>query len=112
MQLQVVYTETLESPRLFQKKALNSTQGKRATPLATKEQSCKRSAVGACGTSGIKIILALVGYGFGTAGFSLNRLIQESFGRSLQARLGCHTRQSRKDFCEGKVPSLRSLETF
>ena len=61
MQLQVVYTKALESPRLFRKKALNSTQGKGATPLATKEQSCKRDAIGACGAGDIKIIFALLG---------------------------------------------------
>ena len=31
MQLQVVYTEALESPRLFQRETLNLTQGKRAS---------------------------------------------------------------------------------
>ena len=53
--------EALESPRLFRRKTLNSTEGKRATSLATKKQSCKRGAVGACGAGGIKIILALLG---------------------------------------------------
>ena len=31
MQLQMVYTEAFESPRFFQKKALNSTQDEGAT---------------------------------------------------------------------------------
>ena len=34
MRLQVVYTEALESPRLFRRKTLNSTQGKGTTPSA------------------------------------------------------------------------------
>ena len=61
MRLQVIYTKTLESPRLFRRKTLNTTQGKGVTPLATKEQSCKRGTVGARGASGIKIILTLLG---------------------------------------------------
>ena len=60
MRLQVIYIKTLESPSLFRRKTLNSTQGKRATPLATKEQSCKRGAVGTRGAGDIKIILAFL----------------------------------------------------
>ena len=52
---------------------MNSTQGKGATPLATKEQSCKRGAVGARSAGGIKIIL--VACGFGTTGLSLEEQV-------------------------------------
>ena len=41
MRLQMVYTEILESPRLFRRKALNLTNSKGATPLVMKEQNCK-----------------------------------------------------------------------
>ena len=61
MQLQVVYTEALGSPRLLCKKALNLTHGKLATPLAIKKQSYKRSAVRARDAGSMKIIFALLG---------------------------------------------------
>ena len=57
MRLQVVYTEALESSRLFRRKALNATQDKGALTVwffrrlnwypTTKKQSCKRGMVGA-----------------------------------------------------------------
>ena len=70
MRLWVVYTEALESPRLFQREALNSTQGQgsstawfpdanKADPTA-KEQSCKRGTVGTKSAGGIDMILALL----------------------------------------------------
>ena len=113
MRLQVVYLETLESPRLFHRKTLNSTQGKGATPLATKEQSCKRGAVGTCGAGGIKIILALLG------GLRVwdNCLQPTSLGvgvlwtESLSSS-GWSYPAEWSDFLQGKVPTLRNLETF
>ena len=73
LRLQVIYTKTLKSPWLFCREALNSTQGKGATSLATKEQSCKRGTVGACGAGGIKIIFVVCG--FGTTGLSLEEQV-------------------------------------
>ena len=76
----MVYTEALESPRLSRRKTLNLSQGKGATPLATKEQRCKRGTVDARGAGGIEMILAVLGpvslaCGFGTNGLSLKEKI-------------------------------------
>ena len=49
------------------------TQGKEATPLSTKEQSCNWSVVRARGTGGIRIILAACG--FGMTGLSLEEQV-------------------------------------
>ena len=49
MQLQVVYAEALDSPRLSQRKALNSTQGKGSSTV-----------IGVKGAGGINMILALL----------------------------------------------------
>ena len=72
MRLQVVYTEALESPRLFQRNVLNSTQGKKlrltssdvstgankADPYAI-ERSYKQGRIGDYDAGGIEMILAL-----------------------------------------------------
>ena len=55
----MIYTKTLELSKLFQKKNFNSTQGKGATLLATKEQSYKQGIVKAHNVGSMKIILAL-----------------------------------------------------
>ena len=52
---------------------MNLTQGKGATPLATKEQSYNRGVVRARGAGGIRIILAACG--FGMTGLSLEEQV-------------------------------------
>ena len=74
MRLQVVYTEALESPRLFRRESLNSTPGQgifdclvptlvlvptKADHIA-EERSCKWDTIGVKGAGGIDMILALL----------------------------------------------------
>ena len=72
----MVYTETLESPRLFRKETLNSTQGKKSHSFGlvlltfvlaptkvdptVKEQSCKWGTAVASDAGDINMILALL----------------------------------------------------
>ena len=124
MQLQVIYTKTFESLRLFQKKTLNSTQAKGATLLDTKEQSCKQGVVGASGTGGITMVLTLltevvafhvkrsiiktreptlqlffsVAGKFGTTGLGLEEKIHAELCHPLEVFLGISSRSRERDW--------------
>ena len=71
MRLQVVYTETLESPRLFRRKALNSTQGKGSSTAWFRRLCWRQRKLILPQRNGDFLGAFSVACGFGATGFSL-----------------------------------------
>ena len=94
MRLQVVNTETLESPWLFHRKALNSTQGKRAIFWPQKNKAIANGVrlepvAPAASKWSLHFLRALlVACGFGTTGLNLEEQVYAEYCHCLEGLPG------------------------